>query len=94
MAALLPVLPYARTPMRQVYDMFRGRLKPDDVMAAAGDRPEAQFYAHLYLGLYFEALGDGVHALEHIKAAADDRFAMGGYMHRVAQLHLTRLQRK
>jgi len=93
-AALLPVGPDARTPMRQVYDMFRGRLTPDEVMAAAGDRPEAQFYAHLYLGLYFEALGDGVRALEHIKAAADERFAMGGYMHRVAQLHLTRLQRK
>jgi tetratricopeptide (TPR) repeat protein len=91
--ALLPVGPDARTPMRQVYDMFRGALKPDDVLAAAGDRPESQFYAHLYVGLYAEALGDKARALEHIKAAADDRFAMGGYMHTVAKLHLDRLQR-
>jgi lipoprotein NlpI len=91
--ALLPVGPDARTPMRQVYDMFRGALTPDDVLAAAGDRPESQFYAHLYVGLYAEALGDKARALEHIKAAADDRFAMGGYMHTVAKLHLDRLQR-
>jgi lipoprotein NlpI len=93
-AAILPVGPDSRTPMRQVYDMFRGKLTPQDVLAAAGDRPESQFYAHLYLGLYFEALGDNVHALEHIKTAADDRFSMGGYMHRVAKLHLDLLQRR
>ena len=42
-AALLPVGPDPRAPMRQVYDMFRGTLMPDAVMAAAGARPEAQF---------------------------------------------------
>lgn len=93
-AALLPVGPDSRTPMRQVYDMFRGRLTPAEVMAAAGDRPESQFYAHLYVGLYGEALGDKSLALEHIKAAADERFSMGGYMHAVAKLHLDLLQRR
>jgi lipoprotein NlpI len=92
-AALLPVGPDARAPMRQIYDMFRGSLTPDAVLAAAGARPESQFYAHLYVGLYAEALGNKDLALEHIKAAADDRFAMGGYMHSVAKLHLDRLQR-
>ena len=47
-AALLPVGPDSRAPMRQVYEMFRGTLKPDEVLAAAGSRPESQFYAHLY----------------------------------------------
>jgi tetratricopeptide (TPR) repeat protein len=92
-AALLPVGPDARAPMRQVYEMFRGALKPDDVLAAAGDRPESQFYAHLYVGLYAEAMGDKGRALEHIKAAADDRFAVGGYMHVVAKNHLSLLRR-
>ena len=92
-AALLPVGPDSRAPMRQVYEMFRGTLKPDDVMAAAGERPESQFYAHLYVGLYAEAMGDKARALEHIKAAAEDRFAMGGYMHTVARLHLNTLRR-
>jgi lipoprotein NlpI len=92
-AALLPVGPDARSPMRQVYEMFRGDLEPDDVMAAAGTRPDAQFYAHLYIGLYAEALGNTALALAHIKAAADDRYTMGGYMHTVAKIHLTHLQR-
>jgi tetratricopeptide (TPR) repeat protein len=92
-AALLPVGPDARAPMRQIYDMFRGSLTPDAVLDAAGARPESQFYAHLYVGLYAEALGNKDLALEHIKAAADDRFAMDGYMHSVAKLHLDRLQR-
>ena len=92
-AALLPVGPDARAPMRQVYEMYRGTLTPDAVMSAAGARPEAQFYAHLYVGLYADALGNASQALEHIRAAAEDRYAMGGYMHTVAKIHLARLER-
>ena len=52
----------------------------------------AQFYGHLYLGLYFEALGMKDRALEHIKIAAADRFEpYGGYMHMVARVHLRSL---
>jgi lipoprotein NlpI len=91
-AVLLPVGPDARTPMRQVYEMFRGDLTPEAVMAAAGTRADGQFYAHLYIGLYAEALGNKSLALEHIRAAADDRYAAGGYMHTVAKIHLARLQ--
>ncbi len=91
-AALLPVGPDARAPMRQVYQMYRGELTPDAVLAAAGNRPDAQFYAHLYVGLYAEALGNKSLALEHIRAAADDRYTMGGYMHTVAKIHLSRLE--
>ncbi|MEQ1910540.1 MAG: hypothetical protein ABMA15_17100 [Vicinamibacterales bacterium] len=40
-----------------------------------------------------EALGNKASAREHIKAAADERFAMGGYMHSVAKIHLARLLR-
>lgn len=93
--ALLPVGPDARVPMRQVYEMFRGAMTSDEVLRAAGTQPEAQFYAQLYLGLYFEAVGDGRRALEHIRAAAADRYASaGGYMHTVAQVHLKLLQRR
>jgi lipoprotein NlpI len=88
-AALLPVGPDARVPMREVYDLFRGALTPDAVLKAAGSALSAQFYAHLYLGLYFEALGDSGRALDHISTAAEDRFtAPGGYMHTVAKIHL------
>src|SRR5687768_9675743 len=56
--ALLPVGPDSRLPMLEIYELFRGTRKPEDILAAAGARPEAQFYARLYLGLYFEALGN------------------------------------
>jgi lipoprotein NlpI len=93
--ALLPVGPDPRVPMRQVYEMFQGRRRPEEVMAAAGTTSEAQFYAHLYVGLYAEAIGNKRLASEHITAAAADRFAAaGGYMHRVAKVHLELLQRK
>ena len=91
-AALLPVGPDARAPMREVYQMFRGTLTPEQVLSAAGSQPDAQFYGHLYLGLYFEALGMKGRALEHIKIAATDRFEpSGGYMHMVARVHLRSL---
>ena len=94
-AALLPVGPDARVPMREVYQMLRGTLTPEQVLAAAsaaGSRPDALFYGHLYLGLYFDALGMKDRALEHIKLAAADRFEpYGGYMHMVARVHLRAL---
>jgi len=93
-AALLPVGPDARVPMREVYQMFQGALSPDMVLAAAGAGVESEFYAHLYVGLYFDALGRKADALAHIRAAAADRNATaGGYMHVVARVHLTMLQR-
>lgn len=92
--ALLPVGPDARVPMRQVYELFRGALTPEDVLRAAGASPSAQFYAQLYLGLYFEATGDRRRALEHLTAAAADKYAgAGDYMHMVARVHLQLLQR-
>ena len=93
--ALLPVGPDPRVPMRQIYEMFQGRRRPDEVIAAAGTTAESQFYTHLYVGLYAEAVGNKRLASEHITAAAADRFAAaGGYMHRVAKVHLELLQRK
>lgn len=91
-AALLPVGPDARVPMREVYEMFRGALTPERVLSAAGDRPEAQFYAQLYVGLYLDALGMKERALEHIRSAAAARFERhGGYMHMVARVHVRSL---
>jgi len=87
-AALLPVGPDARLPMRQVYQMFRGDLTPEEVMKAAGDNAEGQFYAHLYVGLYFDALGRKDLSRAHIKEAAAARYSAGGYMHMVARVHL------
>lgn len=92
-AALLPVGQDSRVPMREIYQMFGGQLTPEQILAAAGAGTESQFYAQFYAGLYFEALGRNDRALEHISKAADDRYAVGGYMHMVARVHLGLLQR-
>ncbi len=90
--ALLPVGPDRRAPMAEIYEMFRGALTPVAVLEAAGGGTLSQFYAHLYIGLYFEAVGNEERALEHIRTAAADRYASGGYMHTVARVHLRILE--
>lgn len=91
-AALLPVGPDARVPMREVYELYRGTLTPEQLLRAAGTHPSALFYANLYLGLYFEAAGETSRARPALELAAQDRFRqVGGYMHMVARVHVARL---
>jgi lipoprotein NlpI len=86
---ILPVGPDARVPMREVYQMFQGRMTQAQVMKAAGNDPSAQFFARLYVGLYLDAIGDATAGRTQIEIAAEDRFArVGGYMHDVARVHL------
>jgi lipoprotein NlpI len=87
-AALLPVGPDQRSPMREVYEMFKGAMPPDAVLKAAGQSSSARFFAELYVGLYYEATGNKTAGITHLKAAASEQYAnAGGYMHRVATLH-------
>jgi len=44
------------------------------------------FYAHLYLGLYYEAAGDRERSREHILKATHE-FSMEHYMGDVARVH-------
>jgi lipoprotein NlpI len=92
-AALIPIQGDSRVPMMEVHALFAGKLKPEAVLkaATADDSPPAQlqrqlFYAHLYLGLYFEALGDAEKAREHIIKAAG-QYQTGDYMGDVARVH-------
>jgi lipoprotein NlpI len=92
--ALLKIGNDRRVPLMVIYDLFAGRATPDDVLAAVrkGNPQGAElqsrlFYAHLYLGLYFDASGDTKKALEHLKAAAEDH-GIGGYMGDVARVHV------
>src|SRR5687767_6732185 len=92
-AALLPVGPDARLPMREVLELFRGKMTTDQVMAAAGSSLSGQFYGHLYVGLYYEATGDNARARTALETAANERFrSAGGYMHMVARVHVSRLK--
>lgn len=95
---LLKVRRDPRVPLMEVYALFAGQAQPADVLAAAraGDPSEdelrmRQFYAHLYLGLYYEALADAAKAREHLATAARDYKHPGHYMWCVAQVHADRL---
>jgi len=95
--AMLTVRRDTRVPMKEVYDLYRGQLKTDDVLAVArsgSPSPEALnarlFYAHLYLGLYDEVAGDAERAREHITIAQQHK--IGHYMWNVADVHAQRLK--
>jgi lipoprotein NlpI len=88
-ANLIPVKDDARKPMAQVQRLFAGQLKPEDVLKAATDDARAQFYAHLYIGLWHEAAGEAKPAKEHIDKAA--ALAPDEYMGDVARVHAKRL---
>jgi lipoprotein NlpI len=90
--ALIPIEGDTRVPMKQVHELFAGKATVDDVLKAAEsgegeDLKNHRCYAHLYLGLYFEALGDDAKAKEHMVKAAKD-FQMDHYMGKCAQVHV------
>ena len=94
--SLLPIHNDPRVPMMQIYDLFRAKLSPVEVLeAAAAGRPGAEdlklrgFYAHLYIGLFYEADGNQELAREHIVAAEQHR--LSHYMWDVAHYHATLL---
>ncbi len=88
-----------RIPLMTIYGLFKGEAKPEDVLTAANDgappaaeRNQRLFYAHLYLGLYYESLGNKEKTLEHITKAAEE-FTIPEYMGDVARVHLARLRK-
>ena len=98
-ASMLKIGKDRRVPMMEVYALFKGAAKPEDVLAAAcagGPKPDELkrrlFYAHLYLGLYYESLGDKKKTLEHMTRAARD-YQIPSYMGDVARVHLELLRK-
>ena len=99
-AGLLKIGKDKRPPMMEVYALFQGEGKPADVLAAAqrdglkeAERKQALFYAHLYLGLYYDATGDKAKALEHMTEAAG-KYQIGHYMGDVAHVHEELLRKR
>jgi lipoprotein NlpI len=80
--------------MMKIYQMFKGSAKPEEVLAiadagAVGDeaRRRRRFYAHYYLGMYDEAIGESKKSLKEIKTAAEE-YSISDYMSDVARVHL------
>jgi lipoprotein NlpI len=94
-ASLIPIKGDNRVPMAQIYDLFAGKTKPEQVFAtakAASKANDAIFYANLYVGLYYEAIGEKMRATEYITKAADDLHA-NHYMGDVARVHAELLRK-
>ncbi len=90
-AALLPITGDARVPMMQIHALFAGKGSVEKVLDAAQD-DLARFYANLYLGLYFEALGDRAKTRDYIQRAAKQA-PQKNYMGDVARVHAAQLEK-
>lgn len=88
----IPITGDSRVPMKEVHQLFAGKGSAEAVLKAAeagdeADRRNQLCYAHLYLGLYYEATNDTAKAKEHMLKAAHD-YAMDHYMGETARVHL------
>lgn len=97
-AALIDVTRDPRIPMAEIQKLFAGKLKPEDVLAAAdkakgAERTSALFYANLYVGLWYEAEGDAKKAKEHLSVAVE-KHEVPDYMWDVGNAHLQVLKAK
>ena len=91
--SLIPIKFDSRTPMVQIWELFSGIGSPEKVLLAAGPidtgsgiSRQRHCYAHLYIGLYHEALGQTELVKKHISLAANE-FSMSNYMGMVARVH-------
>ncbi len=91
---LIDVTQDPRVPMAEIQKLFAGKLKPEDVMAAANKvdeksqaGKEARFYGNLYVALWYEAKGDDAKVIEHLTPAVE-KFVISHYMWDIAKVHL------
>jgi lipoprotein NlpI len=98
-ADLIPVTRDGRVPMKQVLELYAGKIKPEEVLAAAEnaklegeDLKEARFYANLYVALFYEIEGNVKKCTEHMTAA--QKHEISHYMWDIADVHLKLLRAK
>jgi lipoprotein NlpI len=96
-AAMLEYKRFDREPFPSLYEMFAGKKTGAEVLAemekkGLGADPLVMFFAHYYVGLNAELLGDKDAAREHLAKAVALAVKSGarggpGYMGQVARLH-------
>jgi lipoprotein NlpI len=87
----IPITQDRRVPMKELHQLFAGKGSKEDVLKAArkgkGEELKNQmFYAHLYLGLYEEALGNAEESRKLMRRAVEE-FGQSHYMGDVARVH-------
>jgi lipoprotein NlpI len=98
--ALIDVTQDTRVPMAEIQKLYAGKLKPEDVLAAAEKTKadtalgkSARFYANLYVALWYDAEGDAKKVRSHLTEAVE-KYKIGDYMWDVGNAHLKMLRAK
>ncbi len=98
--ALIDVTQDTRVPMAEIQTLYAGKLKPEDVLAAAEKTKadtavgkSARFYAHLYVALWYDAEGDAKKVRTHLTDAVE-KYKIADYMWDVGRAHLEMLKAK
>ncbi len=87
---LISVTRDARVPMAQIQQLFADTMTPEEVLRVGEEAGgAAKFYADLYVGLYYEALGRDDESLRLLTLAANNPAAKNNYMGDVARVHVT-----
>jgi lipoprotein NlpI len=93
-ASLIDIKGDPRVPMAQIHALFAGKGTVEQVLAAAEagkvsaeQRQGRLFYAHLYLALYYETIGNAKLVEEHLRNATGP-YGHEDYMGDVARVHL------
>ncbi len=96
-AKMIPIKGDKRIPMKEIYEVFAGRMEPEKVIEAAAESPDIQrslYYGFLYNGLYYEMIGEEEKCIEAMQKAEKAKSLMekDNLMNQVATIHL-RLRR-
>jgi lipoprotein NlpI len=90
--SVIPSRGDARQPMMAILQMLKGEAKPEDVLAVAEKtaegpaRKEAVFYGELYVGLYYDSIGNAAEAEKHLRASLN--YDQKHYMSDTARVYL------
>ena len=92
----IPITQDSRVPMKQIHQLFGGSGSVDEVFQAATSTPALGrskafqiYYAHLYVGLYYDMVGDREKSIAEMRQAAKiNPLAKDLLMGRVADVHL------
>lgn len=94
---MIPISGDQRVPMPEVFNLFAGEGTVQQVLDAATaveseseyQRKQARYYAHLYIGLFQEMVGESDNSLESMRKAVElNPIANGQLMGTVADVHL------
>jgi len=100
---MLPIENDPRIPMMKIFELYRGTATPADVLKDVGRgdpnpnvRAARSFYAHLYLGLFYEVTKNSDKARKYIELAAKPNLVnhpgINSYMWDVARVHWDQMQ--